>query len=653
MVFCFRRSVLTRLFRLFSPLFLLFLLACGNEHLADPHDYILVAEPNEMLYNAFEIEEGIAYRGRIDKPQGVLSDRDIVKIWRPVGTRVFFEFETTDVGFQPYIAHTDTLGNYTFALIGREGRYIVEFITSTGGWQFFEIGDRRNTHDDAEPVGGFDYYFRVITGFICDEPDYERLESEETKTLGFRGPDDTVRIFELDFSEPGYYQMNIDTPELINDKFAYILDCGSGEVAGGSDDEDFYSGKLDPLIYASLYPVSRNLLVFGKVLNDFSDLSSEKFSVSFRKQPEDEELEPNDIYGYANIILSDSVSGALAEDKKGASGAVTDDEDWFRFILERGDLISILVTPDSAEPFIAEMWAANYQITSGGAIPLRASQLSGMETNVINMVMPFSGSLYFDLVGRGIGYTLDIKRGEKIPHLEFDGSGSAKVMAESDDCGWRFFKCEFPDTAERYEITLGSSGAGEVGMHVFDSSLLPFAYIEPAGSIKFFARRSGSTESLLLGIYINRCEKNSGDTMDLSVRASESEIRDWTQDTDKTPVKVSASGSYRGFFDTNRDFYENFFEIEIENDGFLYAETMRDPQNPFDINTVLTLYLDDVVVAQSDDMIERIGFNRYSYISKSVKKGEKYLIKVTPFMSESSNISAMNITGSYILDIDF
>ncbi|MBO4441427.1 hypothetical protein J5834_04840 [bacterium] len=643
---------MTRFFRFFLPLFLLLLSGCANERYTDPHEYIRETEPNGMLYNAFEIDEGRAYEGKIDEPLGG-ADSDVVKFWRPVGTRIFFEFETTDAGFQPYIAHTDGLGNYTFATMDGGGRYVVEFIASTGGWQYFEFGDRRNTRDDAEPVGGFYYYFRVLTKHICDEYDYPLLKNGETANLEFRGADEPVRILELGFSEPGYYQTDLDSPELSSDKFAFILDCESGEVAGGSDDEDFYSSKLDPLIYASLYPVSRNLLAIGKVLNDFSDSSSEIFSVSFKKQPENEELEPNDIYGYANIVSSESLSGSLADDKKGAAGGVVDDEDWFRFILERGDLISVSVTPDSGEPFIAEMWAASYPLTSGGAVPLRANQLSGRETNVINMVMPFSGSLYFDLVGRGIGYSLDIKRGGEIPSLEFDGSGNAVIEVEPADCGWRFFKCRFPEASERYEISLSSPQDDMVGMHVFDSSLLPFAYLGPAGFIRFFAGRSDRTNSLVLGLYLNECEKNSGHKLDLAVRLSKSEIRDWTQDTDTTPVKAGQGGSFRGFFDTNRGFYENFFEIEIENDGFLYAETSRDPQNAFDINTVMTLFQDDAVVAESDDMIETIGFNKYSYLSKRVKKGEKYLLKVTPFMSESSNISAMNIAGSYILDIGF
>ena len=633
------------------PLFLLAVSGCSHERYSDPHEYVRETEPNEMLYNAFGIEEGSVYEGSIAEPGGDVPDTDVFKIWRPVGTKIFFEFESQDAAFKPYIAHTDGLGNYTFATFDSPGRYVVEFIASTGGWQYFEFGDRRNTHSDTEPVGGFDYYFRVLTNYICDEPEYMRLKDGETADLEFRGPDEPVKVLELDFSEPGYYQMNLDSHEPGSDSFAFVLDCESGEVVGGGDDEDFYSDKLDPLIYASLYPVSRNLLVIGKVLNDFREPAPEGFSVSFKRQPEHEELEPNDIYGYANIITSDSLSGTLAGDRTGTAGGTADDEDWFRFIIERGVLISISVTPDSEEPFLAEMWAASYPLTSGGAVPLRANRLSGMETNIINMVMPFSGSLYFDLVGRGVGYSLDIKRGGEIPVLEFDGSGNAETEAGSADCGWRFFRCVLPDAAERYEITLGSSENGAVGMHVFDSSLLPYAYLGPAGSVKFFARRSGRTESLLLGIYINRCEKNSGETLNLSVRASESEIRDWTQDTDKTPVRAVVGGSYRGFFDTNRDFYENFFEIEIEKDGILYAETSRDPGNPFDINTVLTLFQDGAVVAESDDMIETISFNKYSYVSKSVKKGEKYLLKVTPFMSESSNISAMNIVGSYILDI--
>jgi hypothetical protein len=60
---------------------------------------------------------------------------------------------------------------------------------------------------------------------------------------------------------------------------------------------------------------------------------------------------------------------------------------------------------------------------------------------------------------------------------------------------------------------------------------------------------------------------------------------------------------------------------------------------------------DGAQVASSDDMIESVDFNKYSFISYKVKKGEKYTIKIAPFMSESSNVLAMNIKGSYILDL--
>jgi len=56
-------------------------------------------------------------------------------------------------------------------------------------------------------------------------------------------------------------------------------------------------------------------------------------------------------------------------------------------------------------------------------------------------------------------------------------------------------------------------------------------------------------------------------------------------------------------------------------------------------------------VIENDEMIEFLKFNRYSRLTWDVKKGEKYTVKVRPYMTESSNVEAMNITGNYILDI--
>jgi len=65
----------------------------------------------------------------------------------------------------------------------------------------------------------------------------------------------------------------------------------------------------------------------------------------------------------------------------------------------------------------------------------------------------------------------------------------------------------------------------------------------------------------------------------------------------------------------------------------------------------MTLMRGDETIASSDDMISTLHFNKYSFIAHEVKTGETYTIKITPFMSESSNISAMNIKGYYILDL--
>ena len=65
----------------------------------------------------------------------------------------------------------------------------------------------------------------------------------------------------------------------------------------------------------------------------------------------------------------------------------------------------------------------------------------------------------------------------------------------------------------------------------------------------------------------------------------------------------------------------------------------------------MTLMRGEEVVSSSDDMIPTLHFNKYSFIAREVKAGETYTVKIMPFMSESSNISAMNLKGYYILDL--
>jgi hypothetical protein len=71
----------------------------------------------------------------------------------------------------------------------------------------------------------------------------------------------------------------------------------------------------------------------------------------------------------------------------------------------------------------------------------------------------------------------------------------------------------------------------------------------------------------------------------------------------------------------------------------------------YNIDTVIYLFKGDYLVDENDEMIDFMKFNRYSRLTWDVKKGEKYTVKVRPYMTESSNIEAMNVIGNYILDI--
>ena len=618
---------------------------CEHTKYIDSAEYIYETEPND--FPAFEISEGNIYAAEIAKPKENSADTDIYKIWLPSGTLITFEFESREKNFEPYIGHTDNLGNYTFAVFKVPGKRQATFVTTADGWQYFEIGDKRNTGNEKK-VGGFKYYFRVITSHICDVDNYEKIESDSTVKRVFSQKGSHIDILEPVFEKSAFYQVNVDTKNMLSDKFSFVMNCGSREIVAGNDDEDYYSNKIDPLIYSKLEGNLRHLLVTGRILLDLDETEEEIFNLSFTQQPESKELEPNDTFNYANITDSTNISGYLDKEKKNILGEESDDEDWFRFKVEKGDIISVKITPENPNPFIAEIWGSSYNVTGSGLIELRGSMLSGVETHDINMLAPFNGEIYLDLWGSDVPYSLEISRDNTIETFD---SSAGDLETELPDCGWKFFRWNADKEKNLAEITLSVPG-NLAGLYIFDRDLMPFAIPEPAETLRFFSRKYELTETLVFGLYIGECEQDSGQKLTLSIEESTSVPEKWTQGTDKNPVKIPTYGAYLGYFDTDSDFYENFFEFTAERDGTVYISTSPDRESTsFDIDTVMTLLHGDETTASSDDMISTLHFNKYSFIAQKVKAGETYSIKITPFMSESSNISAMNIKGYYILDL--
>ena len=632
---------------IFLPLFLL-VFGCEHTKYIDSVEYVKEVEPNGEIFQALEITaENLAYSGEIAEPEGNKADTDLYKIWLPAGILITFEFESSEKDFEPYIGHTDNLGNYSFAIFEPLGKHRPTFVTTADGWQYFEIGDKRNT-GDGKKTGGFKYWFRVIAKHLCDTEKYEKIKLNSILKREFSQNGEHVDILEIEFSENGIYQFDIDTENMLSDKFSFIMNCGSREIVAGNDDEDYYSNKIDPLIYARFEKNLRHLLVTGRILLDLSETETEKFTVSMKRQSDSSELEPNDTYNYANIVEGTEISGRLDDERKNILGEMGDDEDWFRFEVEKGDVLSVKITPESANPFVSEMWAASYSVTGSGLIPMRASRLSGIETNIMNMLVPFNGQIYLDLMGNSVPYSLEITRNNNIAGLD---SKEGLLETELPDCAWKFYKWSFTEDNDFAEITLSVQG-NTAGLYVFDKDYLPYAIPEPAEITRFFVRKYEKTESLVLGLYIGECEQNSGDKLNLSVTESKNPPEKWNHGTDKNPIKIKTEGAYQGFFDTDSGFYENFFEFTAEEDGTVYIMTSPDRgMTSFDIDTVVSLLHDGVESAASDDMIETVHFNKYSNISYKVKKGEVYTVKVAPFMSESSNVSAMNIKGYYILDL--
>jgi hypothetical protein len=266
------------------------------------------------------------------------------------------------------------------------------------------------------------------------------------------------------------------------------------------------------------------------------------------------------------------------------------------------------------------------------------------------MVMPFTGSAYMMLGGDDLEYEFSVSEGKEIETL-IDIDGKVLETVESQDCSWNFFKWNMPQEGNVFEI-LALGKTSPAGFHIFNSELLPYAFIEPDENTYFFMRRSDKTESLTLGLYYKNCDQSSENTMALRISPIEENFHKWENGFSSEPVIYDGDGSYQGFIDTDNYFIENSFDIVAPKDGKLYLTTSSDGSlMSYNIDTVIYLFKGDYLVDENDEMIDFMKFNRYSRLTWDVKKGEKYTVKVRPYMTESSNIEAMNVIGNYILDI--
>ena len=631
-----------------SSIFLAAFISCSESKL-DLENYILESEPNEMTFQAMEIEAGNMYVAEITLRNDGEADSDLYKIWRPAGTEVTIEMESGEKDFFPYIGHADNMGHAEFVIFESPGQYKSVFVTSVDGWQYFEIGDVRNTDEDGPKYGGFDYYFRISSKSICGSAVYETIDAEMKLDREFDKSQSGNDIVELNVEEDGHYQFKIDSGTLESDKYTFIFNCDSGESAAGNDDEDYNSNMMNPLIYSRLESNLRYLAVTGRMLTDLNDEGLDRYTVSLKEQPDDNELEPNNLHNYANVTGLENVAGYLSKKPIAVLGETVEDQDWFRFDMVKGVVVDVTVRTEKGADITAEFWAGTYEVTGTTAIPLRFSSLSGTETHHVNMMMPFTGTAYFMLSGKDENYEFTVLEPEKIERL-LSLNGVVQKKMDSPDCSWVFYKWTMPAEGDLFEVKLDALSS-QAGIHVFSEDMLPYAFVEPAGLNRIFIRRYEKTGTLYFGFYLGSCEQLSDNSMNLRIAEERSLVIEWNNGLSIDPVKVTP-GSYSGYFDTDNYFVENNFEIDIQEDGVLYVSTSPHRETTsFNIDTVVTVFRDGVQVAENDDMIVFLNYNKYSRLAIDVKKGEKYTVMVKPFMTESSHIPSMNITGNYILDI--
>lgn len=622
--------------------------SCAARSELNLEGYISETEPNEATFQAVEVESGYLYAAKLITKNDGSADTDVFKLWRPAGTEITFEIESGNEGFFPYIGHSDNLGHAQFVTFPSYGKYTSVFVTSVDGWQYFEVGDVRNTDESGPVFEGYYYYLRVFSKSICDTLIYDRLEPEKTVSQSFDKSISQSSIIELEIPENGIYQFRVLSEKLDSDKTTFIFNCDSGEAAAGNDDEDYYSNMMNPLIYSRFESNLRYLAVTGRLLTELDSAGSDDFTVTFKSQPAGSELEPNNLNNYANRTGSENVLGRLSEKPQVILGETVDDQDWFRFQFEKGHIIDISIITEAGKNITAEIWTGTYSVTGSSVMPLRFSSLEGIETHYVNMMMPFTGTAYLNLAGRDENYKFSVSDSGK-PEILAGSDGIVQTMVETPDCKWAFYQWNMPENGDLFEVNV--SEGEPAGIHIFSSDFLPYSFIEPSEKSISFIRRYEKTETLYLGIYQGECEQNSGKKIDLRINPVQQKINEWSGGLSPEPVKIG-QGSYSGHFDTDNLFVENNFEINIENDGTLFISTSPDRRNTdFNIDTVIKVFKAEELVAENDDMIDFLNYNKYSRAVLNVEKGEKYIIQVKPFMTESSHIPSMNITGNYILDI--
>ncbi len=629
--------------------FSLFILsACDPRTSLDLSGYILETEPNEMTFQAMEVESGKLYAAVLETKKDGTADTDLFKIWRPAGTEITIEIESAKEDFFPYIGHGDNLGHAQFVTFPSAGRHRAVFVTSVDGWQYFETGDVRNTDETGGVFGGYYYYFRISSRSVCDSGIYEILSPGQELERNFDRSLSGSDIVELDIPDNGIYQIRVQSGTVESDKTTFIFNCDSGESAAGNDDEDYNSNLMNPLIYSRFESGLKYLAVTGRLLTELDSRGPDDFTLTLLRQPSDSELEPNNLYNYANITDTQNVSGRLSEKPQIILGETADDQDWFRYDLQKGRIAEMVIVTEAGKNITAEFWAGTYPVTGSTVIPLRFSSLKGLETHYVNMLMPFTGTAYLNLTGKDENYSFSVSDAGE-PEVLVQFNDTVHKMIEMPDCRWAFYEWNMPDNGDLFEIEV--SGDVPAGIHIFSSDLLPYAFIDPAGVSRAFIRRYEKTQTIYLGIYQGECEQDSGSVTHLRTSPVHTDIREWSGGLSPDPVKAG-QGSYSGHFDTDNYFVENNFEIMIENDGTMYVSTSPDRRNTdFNIDTVIRVFRKEELMAENDDMIDILNYNKYSRTVLDVKKGEKYIIQVKPFMTESSHIPSMNITGNYILDI--
>lgn len=613
-------------------------------------------EPNNDYGHANDgVIPGVVYRGTIAKNR--LPDEDFFAIEVEAGELYTIRIETDSHSpMVPMVLISSTYFSYHWIVSSSKTTFSIPVLED--GKLFLRISELANTQtqpegEDPKVYGGsaYSYWFTISRDSFCDKSHAPITTNE---SLSFSLSPGNMEYFSF-APRTGWHGIESWCgEESESDTWLALFNCTSKLVIAGNDDRDQVSGLLNPWIYREFYNEKNMILITSPIKQDLRNDNPQKCTVRTVAQNVYEELEPNDIFEFANQIEKGTISGYLDEEKHIVDGFPQFDPDYFRFDTTQKHVVTVDINTDQHSEILTELWHFSYNYTSGYYIPLKFNSLEGEgnQSYRLKTFSPFSrGINYLRLHGKNNPYDITID----INPITIKRSGEINETFSADLCSGIVMEWTAPLTPYAAHISVESSHDTLAELHIFADDGSPYTRLAqneiPPDITLFQPLEPGRLWYFMA--FPETCDSPEEQTLTISLALSDPQpiTIPFTQENNETDAVVNQT--YRGFIDSNSYLVENLYNIIIPEDGVLTMVTAPDfMEEAENINTVLRIFDEDgEEIEENDNAIYNLWYNRYSQIILEVKKDEKYTVSVKPFMDDSSHIPSLNISTHYILDM--